>query len=133
MGYGTTFTADIYLNRQIFDSRYELDIRVQELEDMIESAKRELTAFAVGTPKDFMAEKNEDGYVENPIDQILRRTREIFEWMEDNYRELNRLYQFQEYLDENPDVLVNGVNPLVHYINYGKAEGRQTVHKHTIK
>ena len=112
MGYGTTFTADIYLNRQIFGSRYELDIRVQELEDMIELAKRELTAFAVGTPKDIMAEKNEDGYVENPIDQILRRTRETFEWMEDNYRELNRLYQFQEYLDENPDVDIEKMNDL---------------------
>ena len=112
MGYGTTFTADIYLNRQIFGSRYELDIRVQELEDMIESAKKELTAFAVGTPKDIMAEKDEDGYVENPIDQILRRTRETFEWMEDNYRELNRLYQFQEYLDENPDVDIEKMNDL---------------------
>ena len=76
MGYGTAFTTEIYLNRQIFSSRYELDEKVKELEDMIESAKRELTAFAVGTPRDIMAEKNEEGYVENPIDQILRRTRE---------------------------------------------------------
>ena len=112
MGYGTAFTTEIYLNRQIFSSRYELDERVKVLESHIESAKRELTAFAVGTTKDIMAEKNEDGYVENPIDQILRRTREIFEWMEDNYRELNRLYQFQEYLDENPDVDIEKMNDL---------------------
>lgn len=112
MGYGTAFTTEIYLNRQIFSSRYELDEKVKELEDMIESAKRELTAFAVGTPKDIMAEKNEEGYVENPIDQILRRTREIFEWMEDNYRELNRLYLFQQYLDENPDVELGKLNDL---------------------
>ena len=104
MGYGTTFTTEIFLNRQLFDSRYELDEKVKELEDFIESAKLELTAFAVATPKDVMAEQNEDGYVENPIDQILRRTRETFDWMEDNYRELYRLYQLQEYLDENPDV-----------------------------
>ena len=112
MGYGTAFTTEIYLNRQIFSSRYELDEKVKELEDMIESAKRELTAFAVGTPRDIMAEKNEEGYVENPIDQILRRTREIFEWMEDNYRELNRLYLFQQYLDENPDVELGKLNDL---------------------
>jgi len=112
MGYGTTFTTEIYLNRQIFNSRYELDDKIKELENHIESAKRELTAFAVGTPKDIMAEKNEDGYVENPIDQILRRTSETFEWMEDNYRELNKLYQFQEYLDENPDVDIKKINDL---------------------
>lgn len=107
MGYGTLFTTEVYLNRQIFSSKYELEDRIKELEGYIESAKRELTAFAVSTPKDVIAEKNEDDYVENPIDHILRRTAEIFEWMEDNYRELNKLYQFQEYLDENPDVEIN--------------------------
>ena len=112
MGYGTTFTTDIYLNRMVFSSRYELDGRVKELENHIESAKRELLAFAIGTPKDIIAEKNEDGYVENPIDQILRRTAETFEWMEDIYRELNMLYQFKEYLDENPDVDIKTLNDL---------------------
>lgn len=104
MGYGTAFTTEIYLNRQIFQNRYELDEKVKEIEGFIESSKRELTALAVSTPKDVMAEKDSDGYVENPIDQILRRTAEIFEWMEDNYRDLNRLYQYQQYLDENPEV-----------------------------
>lgn len=112
MGYGTAFTTEIYLNRQIFSSRYELDARVKELEGYIESAKRELLAFAVATPRDIIAEKNEDGYVENPIDQIMRRTSETFEWMEDNYRELNKLYQFQEYLDDNPDVVIEKMNDL---------------------
>jgi len=112
MGYGTLFTTEIYLNRQIFNSRYELDDKIKELENLIEMSKRELLAFAVSTPKDVMTEKNENDYVENPIDQILRRTRETFECMEDNYRELNRLYQFQEYLDENPDVNIEKMNDL---------------------
>jgi len=104
MGYGTAFTTEIYLNRQLFNSRYELDEAVKELEGYIESSKRELTALAVGTPKDIMAEKDSDGYVENPIDQILRKTSEIFEFMEENYSNLNKLYQYQQYLDENPNV-----------------------------
>ena len=107
MGYGTSFTVDIYLNRQIFSNRYEVDEKVKELEKFIEQGKQELLALAVSTPKDVIAEKNEDGYVENPLDQIIRKTRETFEWLEDNYRELNKLYQFQEYLDENPDVDLN--------------------------
>jgi len=107
MGYGTTFTTDIYLNRQIFESRWELDEKVKELEDYIQSAKGELIALAVSTPRDVIAEKDESGYPQNPIDEVLRKTRETFEWMEDNYRELNKLYQFQEYLDENPDVDLN--------------------------
>jgi hypothetical protein len=112
MGYGTEFTTEIYLNRQIFQNRYELDEKIKELEGFIESSKRELIAFAVSTPKDVMAERDSDGYVENPIDQILRRTAEIFEWMEDNYRDLNRLYQYQQFLEENPDVDMNKLNDL---------------------
>ena len=107
MGYGTLFTTDIYLNRQIFESRYELDEKVKELEKFIEMSKQELLALAVSTPKDVIAEKDADGYPQNPIEEVLRKTRETFEWMEDNYRELNKLYQFQEYLDENPDVDLN--------------------------
>jgi len=107
MGFGTHFTIDIYLNRQIFSSRYEVDEKVKELEKFIEMAKQELLALAVATPKDVITEKNEDGYVEHPLDQIMRRTRETFEWMEDNYRDLHKLYLFQEYLDENPDVDLN--------------------------
>jgi hypothetical protein len=112
MGYGTAFTTEIYLNRQIFQNRYELDEKIKEIEGFIESSKRELTALAVSTPKDVMAEKDSDGYVENPIDQILRRTAEIFEWMEDNYGDLNRLYQYQQYLDENPEVDMEKLNDI---------------------
>ena len=112
MGWGTSFTADVYLSRQVFQNRYELDERVKELEEYINSAKQELTALAVATPRDIIAEKNEDGYVQNPIDEILRKTRENFEWMEDNYIALHRLYQFQQYLDEKPDVELGKLNDL---------------------
>ena len=107
MGWGTSFKADVYLSRQVFSSKGELDERIKELEEYIESAKRELTAYAVATPRDIIAEKDESGYTQNPIDEVLRKTREIFEWMEDNYRDLDRLYQYQQYLEENPDVDIN--------------------------
>jgi hypothetical protein len=112
MGYGTIFKTEIYLNRQIFQSRWELDERVKEVEGYIESAKQELTALAVSTPKDVIAEKDESGYPQNPIDEVLRKTREIFEWIEENYIDLHRLYQYQQYLDENPDVEMDKLNDL---------------------
>jgi hypothetical protein len=107
MGFGTAFTTEIYLNRQLFNSRYELDETVKELEGYIESSKRELTALAVATPRDIIAEKDESGYPQNPFDEVLRRTSEIFEFMEENYSNLNKLYQYQQYLDENPEVNVS--------------------------
>lgn len=107
MGYGTSFTTGIYLNRQIFSSKFELEDRIKELEGYIESAKQELTAYAVATPRDIIAEKDESGYNQNPIDEVLRKVRDSFEWMEDNYRDLNLLYQYRQYLEENPDVDIN--------------------------
>lgn len=104
MGIGTFFTKEIYLNGHTFSSRYELDRKIEEVEGYIESTKKELTALATSTPKDIVSEKNEDGYVESPFDWVMRRTNESFEWLEENYIILNKLYQYREYLDENPDV-----------------------------
>ena len=101
MGFGTEFTTEIYLDRKIFNTRYELDQEIKEIESDIESIKKELTAMAVGTPKDIMSEKNEDGYIQSPFDQVLRRTTELFEQLEENYSLLNKLYQYQQYLEEN--------------------------------
>jgi hypothetical protein len=112
MGYGTAFTTEIYLNRQTFQNRYELDEKVKDIEGYIEYAKQQLTALAVSTPKDVIAEKDEMGYPQNPIDEVLRKTRETLEWMEDNYSDLNRLYQYQQYLDENPEVDMEKLNDI---------------------
>lgn len=112
MGYGTAFTTEIYLNRQIFQNRHELDERIKEIEGYIESAKQELTALAVSTPKDVIAEKDESGYPQNPIDEVLRKTKETFEWMEENYRNLHQLYEYQQYLDENPEVDMKKLNDI---------------------
>lgn len=54
-----------------------------------------------------LQKKNEEGYIQNPIDEVLRKVNETLEWMEDNYRDLNRLYQYQQYLEENPKVDIN--------------------------
>jgi hypothetical protein len=100
MGWGTTFTAEIYLSRQTFEHKYELTEKIKELEGYIESAKRELIAYAVATPRDIVADKNEEGYTQNPINVVLHSVQETFEWMEDNYRQLHKLYQYEEYLQE---------------------------------
>jgi hypothetical protein len=112
MGWGTSFKTEIYLNRQIFNSKWELEERIKEVEGYINSAKRELTALAVSTPKDVIAEKDESGYPQNPIDEVLRKVHETFEWMEDNYGDLNKLYQYQQYLEENPDVDMEKLNDI---------------------
>jgi hypothetical protein len=110
MGWGTTFNVEIYLNKKVFTTRYELDDKVKEIENYIEDYKKELIAFSTGTPKDMLNTKNDDGFNEHPIDIILRRTSEIFEMMEEYYSELSNLYLLQEYLNENPTINISDLS-----------------------
>jgi hypothetical protein len=110
MGWGTSFTSDVYLSRESFSSRYELDSKVKQIEGWINNYKQELIAYAVATPKDVMAPVNEDNIPEHPFDMILRRVNEIFDTLNDLYNELNKLYQLQEYLDDNKDIDIKTLN-----------------------
>ena len=40
-------------------------------------------------------------------------------------RSPNKVFNTKYYLEQNPDVKSAGMNPLVHYLEYGKKEGRR--------
>ena len=54
MGWGTDFKTDIYLNRMIFNSKGELEDKIEELEKGITTCKEKLLMFASSTPKDII-------------------------------------------------------------------------------
>ena len=56
--------------------------------------------------------------VETPVDHYVRLgVREG--------RDPNPMFSTKAYLKLNPDVAVSGMNPLVHFVRYGAAEGRR--------
>lgn len=112
MGFGTTFTTEVYLNRKIFNSKYELDDKIKEIKNFIDLNKKELLALAVSTPKDVFSSENKEDFIEHPLDMIINRVNEILESLDDYYFELNGLYMLKEYLNENPDVDISKLNDL---------------------
>ena len=97
MGWGTDFTADIYLNRLIFNSIYELEDTIQNCKDEIEEHNRTLLMYASSNPKDIVPEEWED----QSMDFIRREVGEVLRELESEIRQLKDLEYYSQYLKEN--------------------------------
>jgi hypothetical protein len=100
MGWGTQFTTDVYLSRMSFDSKWELRDKIKEEEESIKSIQLEIAMMVAATPKDIVT----DSDTENAVTNLKFKLNELFEWLEETYFLLAKLYQLQQYLEENPDV-----------------------------
>jgi hypothetical protein len=54
MGYGTDFKADIFLSRQSYSRKHEVEIRIEELNELIIGCEANLKMYASATPKDII-------------------------------------------------------------------------------
>ena len=97
MGWGTDFTADIYLNRLIFDSIYELEDTIQNCKDEIEEYNRALLMYASSNPKDIIPEEWKD----EPINFMRIEVSRILRELEDEIKHLKDLEYYLQYLKEN--------------------------------
>jgi uncharacterized protein YlzI (FlbEa/FlbD family) len=98
MGWGTSFTADIYLNRIIFNSKYEVQSKIEELEENINRYREEILMYASATPKDIFPNSEED-----ILFSIKCKINDLFECLEDDYRLLTRVHHFMEHIESTPD------------------------------
>ena len=97
MGWGTDFTADIYLNRLTFSNVYELEDTIQNCKGEIEEHNRTLLMYASSNLKDIVPEewKNE------PMDFLRREVGKVLEELESEIRHLKDLEYYLQYLKEN--------------------------------
>ena len=100
MGWGTDFTAEIYLNRQVFHSSYELDDKIDELENEINDIKGRLLMYASTNVKDIIP----DEWKDEPITFIHLRVNEELALLQEKCVELYRLFLYKE---TNPDYTKN--------------------------
>ncbi len=91
MGWGTDFTADLFLNRIAFTHPSELDDKIEELEYSIEEAKKELAMYAVSNIKDVVP----DDWQEDAVIFIRRRINEITEQMLEDQMVLTDLLHYK--------------------------------------
>ena len=100
MGWGTNFTADLYLNRMVFKSEYELEEKIEDLKSSINGWRERMLMFSTSNPKDIIPED----WKEQPIDFIYNEVKQLMDNIdEDSYQ----LFLLQIYKDTNPDYTKN--------------------------
>lgn len=104
MGWGTSFTPEIYLNKLIFHSRGELIDTIKDLVESINKDKALLKMYAISTPTDIIFKNDAYDVDDVFIGFIQTRTEEILENLLEDTDTLTRLYIFLEHIDENPDI-----------------------------
>lgn len=74
MGWGTDFTADIYLSRQIYENTFEIKEKIREIDIDINRIKNVLHMLAASNIKDITPEEWKD----EPIDFLNNKLEDLF-------------------------------------------------------
>ena len=98
MGWGTSYIYDGYLNRVLPN---EIDEKIEEYEESIQSRWQDILAYMAATPPAY-TEDEEGGKIDYPefLSSLLTRYREE---MAEDYFWLNILKQAKETLEEHPE------------------------------
>lgn len=98
MGWGTDFTADIYLSRERFDTEYELNEKIKETKEWIQTIREKILMVCMGGKNAFNLKDCEDNEC-NAVDVVHRNVNEWLDWL---IEENEKLYRY-ELLKQNFD------------------------------
>jgi hypothetical protein len=99
MGWGTSFNADIFLNKRTFDSIWDVDEAIADCEETIAWVKNKMFGLACSTPKDVIPNG------EDPISYLSIELSELFEMFSEHVVLLYQLRLFRERLKGGEDIL----------------------------
>ena len=78
MGWGTNFTAELYLSRKMFQDRDDVVSSIEDDERIIARTKAELTALAFANPKDITpGDETPIYYVQSLIEENIETLEEF--------------------------------------------------------
>ena len=80
---GTTFTTEVYISRQHFNTDAELEAAIKEYEDSIEWSEKRLLMFASATPK------ADIGMLHDEVEVTIEN-------LKHDIREVEKLYQLRD-------------------------------------
>ena len=92
MTWGIEFKSDIYLSRQSYLSKGDVEDKIEELSDNITDCESKLKMYAIATPKDIVSTEDSENiayYLSNEINELLEEYRELI---------INR-FKLDRYLD----------------------------------
>ena len=98
MGWGTDFTADIYISRERFKNEYELDEKIKETKDYIRVVREKILMACMNGKEAFNLEDCE-GNKCDLVDVVHRNVNEWLDWL----IELNDKLYMYELLKQNFD------------------------------
>lgn len=95
MGWGTDFTASIYLNRETYNNIWEVEQKIEELEEDLNIINKTLISTSSMTPI-----KEDEDSMFDLARELIRNIDEILEW----YKETAvRIYKLNLYLEKLKD------------------------------
>jgi hypothetical protein len=92
MGWGTDFTADVFLNRETYRSEYELDDKIEEIQLDIVNIRAKILMYSSTNIKDIIPEDWKD----EPINFIYNSVNEELNNLTDNISHLQKLLLYKE-------------------------------------
>ena len=97
MSWGTSFNTEIHLNRKIFQSKYEVEDYIKELEENINKDQTLLKMFVSSNIKDIVPKD----WDEEPINFINHEIDKILEQLIEDLNDLQDVNRYLDYLIEN--------------------------------
>jgi hypothetical protein len=95
MGWGTSFTIEIYLSKKIYNSKSELIDEIDQLKDYINTSKERILQYASSNIKDILPEE----YKNNPLEWVHLEVTDIMSDLIENTKELQLLTLYLEEFD----------------------------------
>ncbi len=96
MGWGITFTPELYLSKFSFQSIYELQGRIREEEETITYIEKRILMIAASNPKDICGEE----FKEEPLSFIQSEVSDLLRDYEEGIQLLIKLRMFETHLEE---------------------------------
>jgi len=94
MGWGTEFSVNAYLSRQIFKNKEEVEDAIKEKEGQVQTDRELLLMMTMANPKDLVEEGEDVLYV------TRNRVNDTIDDIISEQRELTLLYLYLEAIDE---------------------------------
>lgn len=96
MGWGIDFNSDIFLSRQSYSSKGEVEDKINEISESIADCESKLKMYAIATPKDVVSTEDSENIVNFLNNEIL----ELLEEHEDLIIDRFKLNLYLEFLNE---------------------------------
>lgn len=96
MGWGTAFNTEIYLNRKIFNHKYEVEDEIQQNKKYILDSITKLKMFVSANPKDIV----DIDWKEEPINWLSNQVDDLIEFIKECSFENYQLEKYLDYINE---------------------------------